>query len=84
MRRVLFAFLISVVGGGGWLLGQTFPIPDPNAVPQRVLSGPDVGIRIEGTSGGRVFGTLVVRSKDGQWTEVSLGKPGTLPLTENR
>jgi hypothetical protein len=36
----------------------------------RLLSGEDVGFRIEGTDGsGRPFGTLMLRV-DGQWVEV--------------
>jgi hypothetical protein len=36
----------------------------------RVVSGADIGFRVEGTRDGRALGTLVVRI-DGQWVETA-------------
>lgn len=41
-------------------------------VPPVVISGENVGFRIEGDSHGRPVGTLVVK-QDGQWIPVDLG-----------
>jgi hypothetical protein len=36
----------------------------------RIVSGPDIGFRVEGTRDGRALGTLVVRI-DGKWIETA-------------
>jgi hypothetical protein len=47
-----------------------------------IISGPDLGLRVEGQDrGNRLVGTLVVRI-NGQWVEVSLNRPGSYPLTQ--
>ena len=40
------------------------------ATATRVLSGPDIGFRVENTRDGRAVGTLVVRI-NGQWVETT-------------
>lgn len=48
------------------------PLPEP-----RIVSGPDVGFRIEADQRGVAVGTLVVRV-DGKWIEARVGGlPGT-------
>jgi len=46
---------------------QTVPLPTPV-----IVSGNDLGFRIEGTQGARPVGRLVVR-RNGQWVEVAFG-----------
>jgi hypothetical protein len=46
---------------------QTVPLPEP-----MVLSGADVGFRVEGRQGGTPVGRLVVRM-DGKWVEAVVG-----------
>ena len=66
--------VVSVVAFGlsGYAQG---PIQAPT-----VLSGPDLGFRLEGQFQNQPYGTLMVRVK-GEWVEVRLGKPGAVPLT---
>jgi len=60
---VLLASLLSAVSGA--LLAQ--PQMQPSAEPS-VVSGPDVGFRIESYERGKPVGTLVVRL-NGRWVE---------------
>jgi hypothetical protein len=54
--------------------GPGFPSPAP-----RVLSGSDVGFRVEGVdSKGQPFGTLVIRV-NGEWVDVRLGTTKATP-----
>jgi hypothetical protein len=46
---------------------QTVPLPEPT-----VLSGADVGFRVEGRQGSTAVGQIVVRM-DGKWVEAVLG-----------
>ena len=45
-----------------------------------ILTGPDVGFRVEGFHQGKVVGTMVVRLKDGSWVEAQFGRPRVHPL----
>jgi len=45
----------------------TSQAPPPAA---RIVSGPDIGFRVEGSRDGRAVGTLVVRI-NGQWVETA-------------
>jgi hypothetical protein len=53
------------------------PLPEPV-----VLSGADVGFRVEGMIDGVPAGRLVVRSRSGEWVEPRVvGRGGVIPLT---
>jgi hypothetical protein len=54
----------------------TAQIADIKPVPPKVLSGPDVGFRVEATQGDRVVGQIVVKVND-RWVEATLGAPRT-------
>ena len=80
MRRVAFtAFLLVVAAGGGWLMGQP-PAQPYVPAPDGLLTGADLGFRMEGTHQGKVVGTLMVRMKTGEWVAASLTRPGVVPL----
>jgi hypothetical protein len=69
MRTALAVIVACLLVGGGWVAGQQaqpYRVPvDPN-----ILSGPDIGFRLEGrTRGGGVLGTLMVRLNTGEWVE---------------
>jgi hypothetical protein len=49
---------------GGWVSAQTQTVP----VPPTVLTGADIGFRVEGQRAGVAVGRLVVRI-DGRWVE---------------
>jgi hypothetical protein len=81
MRRVVFsAFLLVVAAGGGWLMGQQQPAQPFNPPPEGLLTGAEIGFRMEGTHQGKVVGTLMVRMKTGEWVPASLTRPGVVPL----
>jgi hypothetical protein len=81
MRRVAFTvFLLVVAAGGGWLMGQQQPAQPYIPGPEGLLTGPDLGFRMEGTHQGKVVGTLMVRMKTGEWVPASLTRPGVVPL----
>jgi hypothetical protein len=54
---------------------QFAPTPRANV---QILSGSDIGFRVEGNKAGKPVGTLVVRI-DGQWVEATFS-PGIQPL----
>jgi hypothetical protein len=66
---VVVLVALGLVGGSAWASAQLYQ-PEP-VDPPVVLSGPDVGFRIEERRGEAVYGRLVVRI-DGQWREVNL------------
>ena len=49
------------------------PLPEP-----RIISGPDLGFRVEGMQRGVPVGRLVIRV-DGRWVEARLGSINTDP-----
>ncbi|MGH9174571.1 MAG: hypothetical protein ACRD1H_09440 [Vicinamibacterales bacterium] len=61
---VLCAFFV----GGAWVLGQAV---QPQPVTPTVISGADIGFRMEGRKGATPTGKLVVRI-NGQWVEAEL------------
>jgi hypothetical protein len=66
IRLVVTAvFLAGLLGG--WASAQTFKATQPLDSPV-VLSGPDVGFRVEARRGTTPVGRLMVRI-DGQWRE---------------
>jgi hypothetical protein len=73
---VLSLLVVSSVGAQ-----QAFsidPLPEP-----RIISGPDVGFRIEGTQKGAPVGQLVIRV-DGRWIEARFGALNRDPRISSR
>jgi hypothetical protein len=80
MKRVgLLVLLICVVVVGAviGLRAQAKPPVDPQTTDERIITGSDLGFRIDERTLRGVTGTLVVRV-DGRWVPVNL--PGTLPI----
>ena len=75
MRVLLAAICVALVGVGAVALAQVIPQP----VTPTVLSGPDVGFRVEGMRGDTPVGTLVVKV-NGRWVPVDLNTSGLRPL----
>ena len=61
---------------------QVYERPRPLAQP-RIVTGPDLGFRIEGDQGGVPIGTVVVRV-DGRWIEARIGKVPEPPRVSSR
>ena len=70
MRRIVFAAVVaSFLMGTGWVAGQQttqYQVP----IEPYILSGPDIGFRVEGKAREGVVGTLMVRLKSGEWVQV--------------
>ena len=64
------AVLVGFLGGVGFAISAQSIAVQP--VTPTVLSGPDVGFRIEGMRGSTPIGTVVVRV-NGQWVAVDYG-----------
>lgn len=81
MRLRYFAagFLVAAtVFVGAWTTAQSVR---PERVTPRIMSGGDVGFRVEGLRGATPVGTLVVQV-NGQWVAAEIGSPGlTTPLS---
>lgn len=60
--------VLMVVLAGAWTYAQSVAI---QPVTPTVLSGADVGFRVEGNRGGMPVGTLVVKV-NGQWVEAEV------------
>jgi hypothetical protein len=71
-RRVLVVVTGILLAGGGWVAGQqtqpTQPM-QPTPVDPTILSGADIGFRVESKTREGVMGTLMVRLKNGTWVE---------------
>ena len=83
MRRgALLTISAALMAGGAWAYGQEraqapiVPFPGNG----NILTGPDIGFRVEGVHQGKVVGTMVVRLKDGSWVEAQFGMPRVRPL----
>jgi hypothetical protein len=61
----LVVLLLAIVASGTWVLAQSV---QPRPVFPTVISGDDIGFRVESHSGSRPAGRLVVRI-NGQWVE---------------
>ena len=61
----LVVFLLAIVASGTWVLAQAV---QPKPVFPTVISGDDIGFRMESQKGSRPTGRLVVRI-NGQWVE---------------
>jgi hypothetical protein len=74
---LLVLWVASLVAIGAWTSAQHRPVvPEPPVV----LSGTDLGFRVEGRRDGARVGRLVVRI-DGQWVE-ALPAAGVVRLTD--
>ena len=72
-----FATALAVFAGGQ-ILAQSVQVERVNP---RVMTGNDVGFRVEGLRGERAVGTIVVQV-NGQWVPADIGSPGlTAPLS---
>ena len=83
MRNKVIAvvcFVLILGGARTWMAAQAIPI---TPVPPRVLSGADVGFRVEGLRGNTPVGKIVVRVH-GQWIEADLASPVTRPALTSR
>lgn len=75
MRRTVLAVVAAVaLAGGGFVAGQQTepyrgPMSPPIPVDPTILSGPDVGFRVEGKTPVGVVGIWMVRLKNGEWVE---------------
>jgi hypothetical protein len=66
LRHVVFGFVLGfIVAAGTWAYAQTFGM---QPVTPTVISGNDIGFRMEGRRGTAAVGRLVVRV-DGQWVD---------------
>ena len=64
---VWVASLVAVAAIAMAQARQTVPLPEPT-----ILSGADVGFRVEGRQGGTPVGQIVVRM-NGKWVEAMVG-----------
>jgi hypothetical protein len=88
MRRTVLAVIAAcLLTGGGWVAGEQaepYRVPiDPRApTSPNILSGPDIGFRVEGKTPGGVVGTWMVRLKTGEWVKAhsSPGRGRVVPL----
>ena len=82
MRKWIAIWLVSVIAVAGLtaalVRAQAPPFARSKAelAAAPILSGGDIGFRVEGTQGGHVVGTLMVRVRGEQWVEA--GSSGTL------
>jgi len=71
-RTGLVAVGIGALLAGGWARAQSrwVPVAEP-----QILTGPDVGFRVEWLHGRTPVGQLVVRM-NGTWVDARVGEPG--------
>ena len=69
----VFAILV-IVAATAWVTAQVVEV---KPVPPRVMTGADVGFRVEGIRGNTPVGTLVVRV-NGEWVETEIAKVAPL------
>jgi len=74
---LLVLVCVAFVGAAIGLRGQAQALPSPQPSNERIISGADLGFRLEGRDRRGVTGTLMVRV-NGQWLPV--GPAGTVPL----
>ena len=83
MRHTVIAFacfVLVLAGATAWSRAQSIAI---TPVTPRVLSGADVGFRVEGLRGNTPVGQVVVRV-NGQWIAVELASGMTRPAQTSR
>jgi hypothetical protein len=83
MRHTVIAFLcffLFISGATAWSRAQSIAVAP---VTPRVLSGADVGFRVEGLRGNTPVGQVVVRV-NGQWIAAELASGITRPAQTSR
>ena len=75
----ILAIVLIVISGTAWATSQLVMV---EPVTPTVMTGGDLGFRVEGLRGGQPVGTVVVRV-NGEWVaaEVKLPGSGTTPLS---
>jgi hypothetical protein len=70
MTKSVLLWLVSIMATA--VVTASMTMAQTRATPPRILSGADIGVRIEGTDirTGNPTGTLVVRV-DGEWVEIT-------------
>ena len=76
---VVVLWLSSLLAVGTLASGQYLYKFDALADPY-VLSGDDIGFRVEGLVGDTPAGRLVIRGMDGEWVEPTSPNPGPVPV----
>src|SRR5262245_18671130 len=87
-RAALLVIGTGFVAGGAWIYAAEraqapiVPLPPVQLSPPsgNILTGPDIGFRVDGMHQGKVVGTMMVRLKDGSWVEAQFGMPRVRPL----
>ena len=74
---LLVLVCVGFLGAAIGLRGQAQAPPSPQTSDERIISGTDLGFRVERRDRRGITGTLMVRI-NGQWLPV--GGPGTVPL----
>jgi hypothetical protein len=72
MKHIALVVLALIVGCGIYGWAQVVPAP---SVPPGVVSGADIGFRVERTEGNTAVGRLMVRV-NGKWVEAQFANPG--------
>jgi hypothetical protein len=83
MRHTLIAivcFVLVLAGAATWIAAQSVAV---TPVTPRVLSGDDIGFRVEGLRGSTPVGKIVVRV-NGQWIEAEAASAMTRPVQTSR
>jgi hypothetical protein len=75
VAAAIFAILVTIVATA-WVTAQVVAV---KPVPPKVMTGTDVGFRVEGIRGSTPVGTLVVKV-NGEWVEADLERVGTRSL----
>ena len=75
VAAAVFAILL-IVTAAAWVTAQVVPV---KPVPPKVMTGADVGFRVEGIRGNTPVGVVVVRV-NGEWVEADIAKVGTRSL----
>jgi len=71
----VFAILL-IIAATAWVTAQVVAI---KPVPPKVMTGTDIGFRVEGLRGSTPIGTLVVKV-NGEWVEADIATVGTRSL----
>ena len=79
LRYFVAGFLVAAtLFVGGWATAQSVAI---ERVTPRIMTGGDVGFRVEGLRGSTPVGTVVVQV-NGQWVAAEIAPPGlTAPIS---